>query len=104
MYFEVYALSSASVAATEVHTGKNTWPTRVRLLSDGQFEGRAEGSAVSSTRSLTKIQREKAGAAAIRRGGSAAAPLGGNRRTGDDVGLEGFVIERILHFDASADR
>ena len=34
MYSEVYALPGASAAATEVHTGNNTWPTRV--LSAGE--------------------------------------------------------------------
>ena len=48
------------------------------------------------------VQREKAGAVAALGGGSEAVPFGVNRRTGVDVGLEGFVLERILNFDASA--
>ena len=56
---------------------------------------------MSSARPLTKIQREKSGAAAVRCGGSAAAT---RSRAGADDGLEGFVLERTLHFDASADR
>ena len=43
---------------------------------------------MSSARPLTEIQRERAGAAAVRHGGSAAAPRGVNRRAGADVGLE----------------
>ena len=94
-------------AATEVHTGKNTWPTRVlsagdALTNSAKKDVPTEHGVVSAA--LTKVQREKAGAAAVRRGGSAAAPRGDNRRAGADDGLESFVLERTLHFDASADR
>ena len=34
MYCEVYALPSAFAAATEVHTGKEIWPTRVLSAGD----------------------------------------------------------------------
>ena len=107
MYFEVYALSITSAAATE---GTN----RQKHFADvGSFAGdpptdssrkTCRRSAVSPAWSLTKIRREKAGAAATRRGRSGAAPLGADRRTGAEVGLEGFVLERTFYFDASTDR
>ena len=101
MYFEIFALLNSSAAAT-VHRQKH-------FADEGSF---ADDTLTDSSRrtcrrsavSKTKIQREKSGAAAVRRGGSAAAPLGVNRFTSAEVGLEGFIIERILHFDASTGR
>ena len=46
----------------------------------------------------------EADAAATRRSRSPAAPLGVDRGAGAEDGLEGFVLERILYFDASAAR
>ena len=108
MYFEVYALPSASVAATEVHTGNSTLPTRVlsdgNTLTDSSKKDVPTKCCVVSAVADGTIQCEKVGAAAARRGGSAVAPLDVNRCTGAEVVLEGFVIKQVLHFDASAGR
>ena len=53
MYFEVYALSNTSAAATEVHTGKSTSPTRI-LSAGGTLTGSSNKN-VSAKRGVTGV-------------------------------------------------
>ena len=100
-------MPSASAAATEVHTGKNTWPTRVLSAGDtlkdsSKKDVPAERGVVSENADEDPTREGWCGGGSTRRFSDGAAGI--NRRAGADDGLEGFVLKRILHFDASADR
>ena len=107
MYFEVFALSRTSAAATEVHSGRNNLPTTV--FSAGNTLTNSSKENVPTKRGVAGLIADenpirKADAAATRRGRSTAVPLGVDRHAGADVDFEGVILERTLHFHASADR
>ena len=97
MYFEVYALPSTSAAATEVHITKDSSPTKVLSADDTVADSSKKD--VPTKRGVVSGVADEDPTREGRCGGD---PI--RRFNGGDVGLKGFALERILHFDASADR